>query len=96
MASKHGLIGMSKSLAMEYMKQKVRVNVVAPGGTNTAMNENLAFPEDVDWKLIRRYMGMRGMSAPEEIASVIAFVASDEASSVHGAVFSVDNGMMAD
>ena len=95
-ASKHGLIGMSKSLAMEYMKKKIRVNVVAPGGTDTAMNRDIEFPEGADPKLIRRYMGMRGFSEPSEIAAAIAFVASDEARSIHGAVLSVDNGMMAD
>ena len=94
-ASKHALIGMSKSLAMEYMRRKVRVNVVAPGGTDTAMNEGLDMPEDLDWKLVKRFMGMRGFSDPSEIAAAIAFVASSEASSVHGAVFQVDNGMMA-
>ena len=47
-------------------------------------------------KLIRRYMGLRGFADPSEIASSIAFVASDEARSIHGAVLSVDNGMMAD
>jgi len=94
-ASKHALIGMSKSLAMEYMKKDLRVNVVAPGGTDTAMNRALSIPDDIDIKLMRRYMGMRGFSDPSEIASVIAFVASGEASSVHGAILSVDNGMTA-
>jgi NAD(P)-dependent dehydrogenase (short-subunit alcohol dehydrogenase family) len=95
-ASKHGLIGMSKSLALEYMKKKIRVNVVAPGGTDTNMNQGIEFPEGADWKLIKRYMGLRGFSEPSEIAASIAFVASDEARSIHGAVLSVDNGMMAD
>jgi NAD(P)-dependent dehydrogenase (short-subunit alcohol dehydrogenase family) len=95
-ASKHGLIGMSKSLAMEYMKKKIRVNVIAPGGTDTAMNRGIEFPEGADPKLIRRYTGMRGFSDPSEIAASIAFIASDEASSIHGAVLSVDNGMTAD
>ena len=94
-SSKHALIGMSKSLAMEFMKKKIRVNVVAPGGTDTAMNDDIQFPEGFDFKLVKPYIGMRGFSAPEEIASAIAFVASSEASSIHGAVLSVDNGMMA-
>lgn len=94
-ASKHALIGLSRSLAMEMMKQKVRVNVIAPGGTDTAMNEGLDIPKDVDWKLIKKFSGMRGFSDPAEIAAAIAFIASDEASSVHGAVWQVDNGMMA-
>jgi len=94
-ASKHALIGLTRSLAMEMMKQKVRVNVIAPGGTDTAMNEGLDIPKDVDWKLIQKFSGLRGFSDPSEIAAAIAFIASDEAGSVHGAVWQVDNGMMA-
>lgn len=94
-ASKHALIGMSKSLAMEFMKQDLRVNVVAPGGTDTPMNEGVEFPEGADFALVKKYMGMRGFGAADDVASAIAYVASDEARMVHGAVLSVDNGMMA-
>jgi len=94
-ASKHGLIGMSKSLAMEFIKHDVRINVVAPAGTDTPMNVGVSFPEGVNPKLIKPYMGMRGMGAAEDVASLIAYVASDEARMIHGAVLSVDNGMMA-
>jgi NAD(P)-dependent dehydrogenase (short-subunit alcohol dehydrogenase family) len=86
---------MSKSLAMEYMKRGVRINVVAPGGTDTPMNVDLEIPEDIDFKLMQRYTGMRGFSDPADIASAIAYLCSEEARSVHGAVWSVDNGMMA-
>jgi NAD(P)-dependent dehydrogenase (short-subunit alcohol dehydrogenase family) len=94
-ASKHALIGMSKSLAMEFMKQNLRVNVVAPGGTDTPMNEGVEFPEGADFKLVKKYMGMRGFGDAEDVASAIAYVASEEARVIHGAVISVDNGMMA-
>lgn len=94
-ASKHGLIGMSKSLAMEFIKHDVRINVVAPAGTDTPMNVGVSFPEGVNPKLVKPYMGMRGMGTAEDVASLIAYVASDEARMIHGAVLSVDNGMMA-
>jgi meso-butanediol dehydrogenase/(S,S)-butanediol dehydrogenase/diacetyl reductase len=94
-ASKHGLIGMSKSLAMEYMKKNVRINVVAPGGTDTPMNHGIEFPDGADMKLVQPYVGMKGFADSEDIASAIAYVASDEAKSIHGAVLSVDNGVMA-
>ena len=94
-ASKHGLIGMSKSLAMEFIKHDVRINVVAPAGTQTPMNVGIAMPEDLNPKLIKPYMGMRGMGTAEDVASLIAYVASEEARMIHGAVLSVDNGMMA-
>lgn len=94
-ASKGGLVNLTRALAMEYMKSPVRINAVCPGGTKTNMNVGIQFPEGVDWKLIQRYMNVREMSDPEDVAAAMAFVASDEAKSVHGAIFSVDNGMMA-
>ena len=94
-ASKHGLVGMSKSLAMEFIKHNVRVNVVAPAGTDTPMNSGISMPEGLNPKLIKPYMGMRGMGTAEDVASLIAYVASDEARTIHGAVLSIDNGMMA-
>ena len=94
-ASKGGLVQLTRSLAMEYMKQGIRINCVCPAGTDTAMNKTIDFPEDLDWKLIGRFTGMRGFAAPEDLASAIAYLASDEARSVHGSIFTVDNGMMA-
>ena len=94
-ASKGGLVQLTRSLAMEYMKQGIRINCVCPAGTDTAMNKTIDFPEDLDWKLIGRFTGMRGFAAPEDLASAIASLASDEARSVHGSIFTVDNGMMA-
>jgi len=94
-ASKHGLIGMSKSLAMEFIKHDIRINVVAPAGTDTPMNVGVSFPDGVNPKLIKPYTGMRGMGEAADVASLIAYVASDEARMIHGAVLSVDNGMMA-
>ena len=50
------------------MNRKVRINAIAPGGTDTSMNEGIHMPEDLDWKLVKRFMGMRGFSDPSEIA----------------------------
>lgn len=94
-ASKGGLVQLTKSMAMEYMKQTIRINAVCPGGTDTAMNESINFPEGIDFDLVDRYTGKRGFSTPEDLASAIAYLASDEAGSVHGSIFSVDNGIMA-
>lgn len=94
-ASKGGLVQLTRALAMEFMKQPIRINCICPAGTDTEMNKGIDFPEDLDWKLIGRFSGMRGFAAPEEMASAIAYLASDEARSVHGSIFSVDNGMMA-
>jgi meso-butanediol dehydrogenase/(S,S)-butanediol dehydrogenase/diacetyl reductase len=94
-ASKGGLVQLTRSLAMEYMKQGIRINCVCPAGTDTAMNRGIDFPEDLDWKLIGRFTGERGFATPEDLASAIAYLASDEARAIHGSIFSVDNGMMA-
>jgi NAD(P)-dependent dehydrogenase (short-subunit alcohol dehydrogenase family) len=94
-ASKGGLIQLTRALAMEYIKQPIRINAVCPAATDTQMNKGIEFPEGVDWKLIQRYTGLRGFAPAEDMAAAIAFIASDEAASVHGSIFSADNGMMA-
>ena len=94
-ASKAGLIQLTKSLAMEYIKKPLRVNVVCPGGTETEMVHKVNFPDDIDGSLIERFAGLRGCGKPKDIASMIAYLASDEARMIHGAVISVDNGVMA-
>lgn len=94
-ASKGGLVNLTRELAIEYLKQGIRINAVAPGGTDTNMMQDMSMPEGVDLKILMRNTVPRPNSKPEEIASVIAFLASDEASSVHGAIWSVDNGLTA-
>ncbi len=94
-ASKGGLVQLTRALAMEFIKQPIRINAVCPAATDTQMNKGIDFPENLDWKLVKRFTGQRGFSAPEDIASAIAYLASDEARSVHGSIFTVDNGMMA-
>jgi NAD(P)-dependent dehydrogenase (short-subunit alcohol dehydrogenase family) len=94
-SSKGALVQLTRSLAMEYMKRGIRINAVAPGGTATALVENVQLPDEIDFALMKRYYGMRGMSRPEEIAAAVAYIASEEARSVHGAIFSIDNGITA-
>ncbi len=93
--SKGGVVQLTRSLAMEFVKEPVRVNAIAPGGVDTPLSANFDMARDPDMALVRRYMGMRDMAQPEEIAAVIAFVASDEARSIHGSILSVDNGITA-
>jgi len=94
-ASKAGLVSLTKSLAMEYVKRGIRINCVCPAGTQTALTAGAKFPSDVDPQLMMRYSGFRGMCQPEQIAAVIAFVASDEAGSMHGSVVQADQGVTA-
>jgi len=93
--TKGAVIQMTKAMAMEYMKSPIRVNCVCPSGTKTGITASVKLPDDPDMQLMGRYIGMRGLSEPEEIAEAIAFLASDAAKSVHGAIFSIDNGITA-
>jgi len=93
--TKGAIAQMTKSLAMEYVKEPIRINAIAPGGTNTALSTNFQMPADVDFELMARYTGFRQMGTPEEIASLFALIASDEGKSFHGAVLSCDNGITA-
>ena len=80
-------------LAVEYLKQPLRVNAVAPAGTCTNLAMNANFPADLDIDLASRMGGHRGIAEPDDVAAVVAFVASDEACAVTGAVYTVDNGL---
>jgi NAD(P)-dependent dehydrogenase (short-subunit alcohol dehydrogenase family) len=94
-ASKGGLVLFSKSLATEVIGRGVRVNVVSPGGMHTDMLSTWVFPADEPFDMLRRFSTPLGTADPAEVASVIAFVASDEAKRMTGAVVPVDGGSTA-
>lgn len=94
-AAKHGLVGLTRALAVEFTAERLRVNAVCPGGMLTPQVTNFRFPEGADPNLIMRVASPRGMSAPGDVAQVIAFLASDAAAAVHGAVYLTDNGKTA-
>lgn len=91
-AAKHGLIGLTRALAVEYTADRLRVNAICPGGMLTPQIEHFSAPEDPNYDLIMRTASPRGMMQPVDVANVIAFLASDAAAAVHGAVYRVDNG----
>lgn len=94
-ASKAGLIHLTKALAMEYVHKPIRFNAVAPGGMMTNIASNIKMPEGVDYELIKRFSGMRGMVEVEDVADLIAFLSSSAARGYHGAVLSIDKGITA-
>ncbi|UXA16329.1 SDR family NAD(P)-dependent oxidoreductase [Mycobacterium sp. SMC-4] len=91
-AAKHGLIGLTRALAIEFTKERLRVNAICPGGMPTAQATEFQAPENADWDLIMRIASPRGFMATEDVAKTIAFLASDDAAAIHGAVYRVDNG----
>jgi NAD(P)-dependent dehydrogenase (short-subunit alcohol dehydrogenase family) len=94
-ASKWGVVGLTKALAVEYVKQGLRVNCVCPGGVATPILGNFVPPENADQELVGRLALMRGLIKPEEIAETIAYLASDAARSVTGVALPIDKGVAA-
>jgi NAD(P)-dependent dehydrogenase (short-subunit alcohol dehydrogenase family) len=93
--TKGAVVQLTRALAMEFVKTKLRVNAIAPSGIQTTLSDNFHIPSDVDGSLMRPYMGFRPMGTADDIAAMFAFVASDEARSVHGAILAVDRGVTA-
>jgi NAD(P)-dependent dehydrogenase (short-subunit alcohol dehydrogenase family) len=94
-ASKHAVEGMTKSAALEVAGTGVRVNVVAPGTTDTGMLTRFTNTDENKAALVST-VPIKRLATPEEIAHVIAFVASANASYMTGASIPVDGGMLAD
>ena len=89
-ASKAGLVGLARSLARELGSRNITVNVVAPGPVSTAMTAALS-PERISDLTAAVPLGR--MASPEEIAGVVVFLASPDASYITGAVLPVDGGL---
>jgi NAD(P)-dependent dehydrogenase (short-subunit alcohol dehydrogenase family) len=93
--TKGAVVQLTRALAMEFLKKKIRINAIAPGGTETALVAATTFPDDVDYDLVGRYMVPRPMAKPDDIAKLFAFVASDDGRNIHGAILSTDGGVTA-
>ncbi len=89
-ASKAGMIGFSKSIAKEYAKKNIVVNVVAPGFIETDMTKEL--PEDY-LSSVQEQVPMGRLGHVSEIAELTAFLASDAAGYMTGQVFKIDGGL---
>lgn len=93
-ASKGGIISLTRSLSVEYVKQGLRVNAICPGGVKTPIHKSLSLPKDVDYELLKRALPYNGFAEPEEIAAVVAFLASADASYLNGIEIRVDGGAL--
>jgi len=94
-ASKWGVVGLTKSMAVEFAKRGLRVNAVCPGGVETNILAGFLPPEGSDRHLMARMGLVDWFTKPSEIAEGIAYLASDAASSVNGTTLSIDNGTAA-
>jgi meso-butanediol dehydrogenase / (S,S)-butanediol dehydrogenase / diacetyl reductase len=96
-ASKHGVAAITKSLAVEFASQGVRINAICPGHVDTPMGNSPPPPGDVNWDLVMRNVPklVDGMCAPSDIAEAFAYLASNAARKVTGTLLTVDGGQLA-
>lgn len=94
-ASKHGVVGLTRTAALEYARQGVRVNAVCPGVTQTPMYDRmLALNPELAARTLNANPTRR-IARPEEVAAPILFLLSDDASFVNGVTLPVDGGLTA-
>ncbi|KQV93546.1 glucose 1-dehydrogenase [Streptomyces sp. Root369] len=94
-ASKHGLVGLTKNLAVMYRKQGIRANAIAPGGTATSIVVDADQEAHGPAALRPHFVNASRLAEPEEQAAAIVFLASDAASNINGVVLPVDDGWSA-
>jgi NAD(P)-dependent dehydrogenase (short-subunit alcohol dehydrogenase family) len=94
-ASKHGVIGMTKCAALDYATQGIRINAVCPGVIDTPMIHRAAHGDPATLEAFTNMQPIKRMGKPEEIATVVTWLCSDEASFVTGATIEADGGIMA-
>ena len=86
-ASKHGVVGLTKTAAVEYGPKGIRINAICPGGVMTNMTKGMELNNPEQNGPLRR------PAVPEEIANVVCFLASDESSYMNGAIVTIDGGL---
>jgi NAD(P)-dependent dehydrogenase (short-subunit alcohol dehydrogenase family) len=94
-ASKHGVAGLTKSAALEYAKSGIRINAVCPGFIRTAMTERAMDGGSISEEMMIAAEPIGRIGKPEEIANVVLFLCSDDASYVTGLPMPVDGGYVA-
>jgi NAD(P)-dependent dehydrogenase (short-subunit alcohol dehydrogenase family) len=91
-ASKHGVVGLTRAAALEYASQGIRVNAICPGSTRTPMLEGFMGDDPQIERLMTRAVPLGRLGRPEEIADAVVWLCSDAASFVVGHALAVDGG----
>src|SRR5260370_22403705 len=94
-ASKHGVIGLTKAAAVEFGRKGVRVNAVCPGSARTQLNLERVAGNPAIEKAMTDVTPMKRFVEPEEIANAVTWLCSDAASLIHGAALAVRGGALA-
>jgi NAD(P)-dependent dehydrogenase (short-subunit alcohol dehydrogenase family) len=96
-ASKHGMLGLTKNAAVEYAKQNIRVNAICPGGVQTPMVDRISAGQSGEEFIaqIKAAHPIGRIGKPEEIADVAVFLCSDKASFITGQALAADGGYVA-
>jgi meso-butanediol dehydrogenase/(S,S)-butanediol dehydrogenase/diacetyl reductase len=94
-ASKGGVLAMTRSLAVEYAAAGLRVNSISPGAIDTPITASFHLPKGADGSLLGRVSPLGPFGTPEGIAAAIAYVASDEGSHMNGADLLIDGATLA-
>ncbi len=94
-ATKHGVSGLTKSAALQYATQKIRVNAVAPGAVRTPTLERMMALSPAVEKALLEAIPQARLCEPEEIAEAVVFLCSERASHVTGHILAIDGGMTA-
>ena len=93
-ASKGGILSLTRTIAVEYVKQGLRANCVCPGGIATPLHGQFRMPKGADPDVLRGAMPLVPYVGPEHAASVIAFLASDDARYITGEEIRADGGAL--
>jgi NAD(P)-dependent dehydrogenase (short-subunit alcohol dehydrogenase family) len=91
-ASKHGVVGLTRAAALEYAAQGVRINAICPGSTRTPMLEGFMGGDEQVERMMTRAVPLGRLGRPEEIADAVVWLCSDAASFVVGHALAVDGG----
>lgn len=94
-AAKHAVVGLTKAAALDYVKENITINSVAPGATETERILNAKIQSPESYKVAKNSNPIGRMGQPWEIARMVVFLCEDDSSFINGAIIPVDSGVVA-